>query len=234
LPTDFTAHAAPLCAATATATPFDAPSAWDGACTEANPIFVNQMCPPGTYCVQSLSIAPLTIDQAGCTGVTDPVPALSGNAAMFARACPASTSPECTALVKDCFAEPPPPGFKLCTYKDGDKLKCPAPYTEKYIFATEWIDHRTCTDCHCGVPTGSTCVSQISIYSTPGCSGVPFWSDPVTSDPGFCKNVLPAGTAFRSKEATAPVYTSGTCQPFGGNLIGWTEPVGPQTVCCLP
>jgi hypothetical protein len=240
LPTHFTAHAAPLCPATAASTPFDAPYMWDGSCTDVNPISVNKMCPPnGAFCVQSLSIAPLMIEEAQCAPVKDPTPSLTANPKVVSRACRTWKSSECSLPAKDCFVDLPPPGFSLCTYQtDDDEFECPAPYTKKSVFYHEddgYLDERKCADCKCGTPMGDSCNSQISIYSNPGCSGVPFWSNPVTSGGCVAGDIMPPGAALMSKQATEPIYTPGMCEPFGGYVYGPPLQLGkPTTVCCLP
>jgi hypothetical protein len=245
LPTAFTAHAAPLCQATATATSFNAPPMWDGSCTNANAIPGAQPCPPNNVpCVQSLSIAPLAIQQATCAAIVDEPPAPVAPSLPWrtlGQACFGHGRDNCPGG-NWCLNIAARNGFRQCIWRDGvHECDDPAatgttgrvsPYTEKFVFYQRYTDKRGCLPCECGTPLGDMCTAQLALYSNAGCAGVPFWSNPVTS--GGCIDIMPAGIALTSKEATEPIYTPGTCRPFGGDPIGSVVGDDPITACCMP
>src|SRR5262249_49919683 len=139
LPATVTASTSAMCPDNgpgATLTPFDPPSPWDGSCfAPPNPVAANQDC-GGPPCVQSLTPAPLTVNETGCTPVQATVPENTpATWGTFARACKASAYDPCNDRHGLCV--PPAPGFKSCVAHEGD-LPCPVvemnPYTEKHTF----------------------------------------------------------------------------------------------------
>jgi hypothetical protein len=54
-----------------------------------------------------------------------------------------------------------------------------------------------------------------------------------TSSGPACVSV-PAASSLGSKQASAPIYTPGACQPSGGENTGSVQPVDPFTFCCRP
>src|SRR5262249_30193643 len=152
-------------------TAFDPPSLWDGSCVAPpTPVPANQDC-GGQPCVQSLTIAPLTVNETGCAPVQDPVPAdAPATWGTFARACKAASFDKCNDQHGLCV--PVAPGFKRCAFHEGD-VPCPTaqmgPYVEKYTFYGAVDDTRSCTPCTCGAPLLSECSAEISVYEDAAC-----------------------------------------------------------------
>jgi hypothetical protein len=235
LPATITASSA-VCPGTvpgATPTPFDPPAGWDGGCTTNDAVPAGQVCDGGP-CVASITIAPLTINEMGCTPTQLPIPTNGpvswGN---FARTCRAITAGGCTG---GALCVPPlAPGFRWCVYQQGD-VSCYklGPYQDRYVFYDDYQDTRDCTSCACGAPSGSTCSASISVYTDGACASMPPLEEvTVTSAAPSCHDV-PAGSALGSKAAGPATYSPGACQPSGGDPIGAAVPINPSTICCLP
>jgi hypothetical protein len=214
-------------------TPFDPPSDWDGGCTSEGAVPSGVLC-GGVPCVRSLTIAPLTVQESGCTasasaGTT--VHAVSWST--YAVACIGNASGSCAEDGDFCAALAPVDGFRECISHDGD-VACPpySAYSDQYVFYSGADDTRSCSACACGSPAGSSCSAMISVYDDSACSSLLF-TDSITSSASACVDV-PAGSALGSKSATSPAYTPGACPPSGGEALGSVVPVMPATFCCLP
>ncbi len=211
-------------------TAFDAPAGWSGDCTAESPIPANQKC-NGVNCVQSLTIAPLTLTEAPCGVSTTPVASkLPYTWGAVAQSCHGLTSGTCAAPSEIC-APAVLPGFEQCLYQLGDR-ECPAAYSAKHVFYHGVEDTRACTPCACGEPFGSTCAAQLSVYKDSACSALSSTIG-ISSTSPTCFDVVPSGQALGSKLGTAPVYTPGACQASGGEAIGGAVPEEPATFCCL-
>ena len=126
-------------------------------------------------------------------------------------------------------------GFKVCVYAySGGDVPCPdvGPYQEKHVSYQMFEDTRGCSNCTCANPSGSSCASDVSLYTDGACSTVAA-SIAVDSSAPTCANV-PSGSALGSKSASPPGYSPGTCAPGGGAPMGAATPVMAATYCCLP
>jgi hypothetical protein len=235
LPTTLTAASSqcPGSAPGAAHTPFDAPAGWDGSCTGVSPIPANLKC-NGVICVQSLTIAPLTLTEAPCGVITEPVaeklPYTWGTVARTCRGIAygpcASPSEICTPAVA--------PGFAQCLVQKGDN-ECPSAYTDRHLLYKGFADTRACTSCACSAPVGGACTSLVSIFKDGSCAPASLVAAiSVDATNPTCLDVSPSGQALLSKIATAPVYSPGVCQVSGGEPIGEAAPEEPSTFCCLP
>jgi hypothetical protein len=213
---------------------------WTGTCTADNAIDVGKLC--GTEkCVQSLGIEPmLVVEQSQCTKV-DPPPALFSGGPPWEESVRVCVVTEAGTCPQGSLCLPPVDRVRTCVHRDGEHdeygkvHECPGSYTDKMIVYEEYHDNRSCSECSCGSPVGSTCTSQISIYSDKTCSGAPLleWTHDNQMMPPLCHPLTP-GVALGSKKATTPIYTPGKCEPSGGEPIGSVERIHPHTVCCLP
>jgi hypothetical protein len=214
-------------------TPFDAPIGWtEGVCTDENAIPAGAQC-GGAFCVESLVIEAPHVEP--CVASAD---AEVGTAPLSWEIVAQECSIEPLSR-EDCdngegCAPSPPPGFRLCLYRDGDvpELACPDPYTDQrfvvYLGAT---DTRGCSPCECGDPEGVECIAEIAVF-TDGACGVPFLPFPVpTTKPESCFD-LPEGTALGSKEGSFLVHTPGKCAPSESQPIGEVMGTAPMTLCC--
>jgi hypothetical protein len=240
IPSGFKAHAAPLCAAQATETPFAAPSGWDGSCNKESPIDAGAMCgTPAVPCVQSISIDKLTIKTESCAAGTAPTPE-QPYFELEAHTCKVGYRGVCDNGSLWCLPAPDPfpGGFRLCVSSIHDVTgeSCPAAYPDgPYVFYKEGklTDSREC-DCTCGDPAGSKCTALVSVYEDDACTQTAFLSNMVdSSDPNPpCWNA-PSGVAVGSKEITVPMYHLGTCEPKGEKR-GDVDAGPPTTFCCTP
>jgi hypothetical protein len=215
-------------------TPFDPPTGWDGGCTTADAVVAGASCAAGP-CVQSLTLAPLSLDEGPCVPTAlpahdDPTPRW----AAFARTCRGFPVGACADWGAVC-APPPAAGFRVCVLQAGD-VACPdpasGPYQERHVAFGGFTDTRSCSPCTCGSPAGGACAALVS-YFTDGACGAPLGSATVTAAGASCAD-LPAGAALGSKSAGPPGYTPGACQPAGGEPLGAATPVSPVTLCCIP
>jgi hypothetical protein len=211
-------------------TSFDAPAAWDGSCTTASSIPANQKC-NGVNCVQSLTIAPLTLTETSCAVSMEPVPSkLPTLWGAVARTCRGSAMGSCASPAEGC-APPAQAGFEQCLLQYGDR-DCPSTYPVRYLFYYGLEDTRGCTPCACSVPVGSNCTALISAYSDSACSTLVVAAS-IDALGSACLDIMPSGLALGSKLATATVYSPGVCEVSGGEPVGKAVPAEPTTFCCL-
>jgi hypothetical protein len=219
-----------------THTSFDPPASWGGTCTPANAISAGKLC-NGVPCVQSVTIAPLTLSQSGCLPIepvnVQPPPTWK----TFARACVRDKfSGNCAKENEVCVPPSSRADFKVCALKEGDptKLECPAGYPDRSVFYQSFLDVRSCSPCTCGAPIGSTCTGSISIFNNDACSNVPLVvSAAIDAIGSQCLDVKPVGAGLLSKSASAPVFTSGTCVAEGGEPKQKALPDIATVICCL-
>ncbi|MFS8071133.1 MAG: hypothetical protein ACMG6S_32595 [Byssovorax sp.] len=232
LPPWITADSQPLCSGNSTT--FDAPAGWTGACTAANAIPAGKLC-NGVPCVQSLSIAPLTMNESGCSPSVAPPPSKTPEPATWSTAalvCVGKPSGLCADPGEACapVVPDPLPGFLVCIIRDGDRT-CPEGWPDKHVFFDHVNDDRTCSPCACSTPSGSSCAGSISVFKDSDCSVPLPLTLPLDATGPSCSSI-PAGSALGSKAAGPVTYTPGTCQPTGGEALGATTPAEPSTFCC--
>jgi hypothetical protein len=214
-----------------THTSFDAPAPWSGDCNTENPIPANQKC-NGVNCVQSLTVAPLTLTEGPCAVSTTPVASkLPHTWGSVAQSCHGLTSGSCATPSEIC-APAALPGFAQCLVRYGNR-ECPGAYPDKHVFYYGFEDTRACTPCACSEPMGGTCTAQLSVYKDNACSALSSTVGLSSASP-TCFDVVPSGQALGSKLATPPVYAPGACQVSGGEAVGDAVPREPSTFCCLP
>ena len=222
-----------------THTSFDPPTKWEGSCTAANSIPPAKLC-DGVPCVQSITIAPLTMTQGGCVPI-EPVNVQATPVwKTFARACIHSKIiSECGPNAEVCAPPAPGPEFKTCVLYRGkpSKVTCPSAYPGRSVFYEGLIDDtRACKSCACGAPEGSTCTGSIGLFSDAACGsplGLPTF--PVDATGPACFDIKPAGPALGSKAASEPLFTPGTCKASGGKPQNDAsgDPEIATVFCCL-
>ena len=207
-------------------TSFDPPASWDGTCTDANAIPAGKLC-GGAPCVQSVTIAPLTLTQGGCLPIHEPPQGPPPTWKTFARACSNASFPSaCGSNASVCAPPAPGPDFKICVHYRGkpSKITCPSEYPDKHVFYPS--PDPLCSPCACEEPTGSTCSGSISLFQNGTCGAPPVASASIDAKGPTCVNV-PPGSALGSAEASAPSYSAGSCAPSGGAPES-------RVFCCLP
>lgn len=229
LPATVTVSASPVCPGEAgdAGAPVDPPSAWDGGCT-TNDEIAAAPCDGGPCLATVGPMAPL---DGGCAPVQPVVPrVITWTAVAFA--CAGDTNHGACVDPSTICVPPPPPKFSVCVSRDGDDaiVECPAGYPQRSVFYLGGDDNRGCSPCECGPPQGDACSSLVSIYADDACS-VQTGAVTAGSSGPVCVSV-PADSPPGSRQASAPVYTPGTCQPSGGEPTGSIEPQYPVTVCC--
>ncbi len=204
---------------------FDPPADWTGTCTAENSIPPGKLC-GGVPCVQSVTSAPLTMNQGGCLPVTAPnvKPPLASK--IFARACGLGLGPGCTASPGVCKPAAPGPEFKQCVSYAGESglSKCPPEFPNRNVFYPEPTP--SCTPCACDAPIGSSCFGSMQVSAKSTCSA-PLLPTILLYEEGATCVDLPPGSALGSKSATDPDYSPGKCEPSGGKPIG-------MVFCCQP
>jgi hypothetical protein len=123
-------------------------------------------------------------------------------------------------------------GFSICVSLEGDDsvITCPTQYPVRRVYYLAGEDDRGCSPCECSPPQGDSCSSLVSIYADDACSE-PVGAVQAESSGPTCVSV-PAGSPVGSKQASAPTYTPGMCQPSGGEMTGSVKPNHPYTICC--
>lgn len=234
LPSVITASAAVCPGDGAIFTPTDPPAGWDGSCSTNHPVAADALC-AGSPCVQSVTFGALSVTESCAPSVVSAPEIAPPTWHRFVRSCRTYSLAACPTHGLVCVP-PPPPGYHVCVYIPGDadcSKAALAPYTEKHLFYDTFSDSRSCTACACGPPVGSSCTSEVTLYSDDACTSLPVASVLADALHPLCLDVIP-GSALGSKSATAPVYTPGPCMPSGGEPTGSAEPVFPSTFCCLP
>lgn len=231
-PLSFFTSSKPCGDASGMTTPFDGPPAWDGSCTANDCISPDPSC-VHPMSVQSLTSAPLVLSEQGCTpssAVAQDSTAPSWTTAVLAcRGTP--TSGLLCSAGQMCVQAAAPPDFALCIYQKSD-ASCPDSYPEKHLVYAGFDDQRSCSDCACGAPLGSSCKATLSVFQDGICS-LPFSTATVGSSARACFDLVPADPPLGSKTVTALIYEPGSCSPSGGAALGKIEATGPSTFCCL-
>jgi hypothetical protein len=232
LPETVTVSASLSCPGDADAgTPFNPPTAWDGGCT-TNDAIAAVDCDGGPCLATAGPIAPIG---ASCKPTQSVVPKIVTwtNAAF---ACGGGTN---TGACEDpgavCVAAPStlPAGFSICLSTNGDDptVQCPTGYPFWIVYYLGGDDSRACADCDCSPPQGDSCSdSLVSLYIDDACT-TKVGAVTATSSGPMCVSI-PNSSPLGSKQASASVYSPGTCQPSGGGPIGSVEPKHPVTFCC--
>lgn len=231
LPATITAQSQFLC--TGVATSFDPPPGWTGACTSVNAIPAGQLC-GGSPCAYSIGMAPLTLNESGCTPTVVNPPVSPPAWTTKASTCVGEIVGTCTSPGEICapVLPPPPPGFTICIGTSGDRT-CPVEFSEKHVFYDHFDDSRACSACACSTPTGGSCTGKISIFNDGDCSSQIDIVTITSTAPSFCFS-LPPGAALASKSSGPLTHTPGTCAASGGEAMGTAVPVEPSTFCCRP
>jgi hypothetical protein len=213
-------------------TSFDPPASWTGACAATNAIPAGKLC-GGVPCVQSVTIAPLTVSESSCLPIETPniSPPPWGT---FARACTnAGSPPRCSTADALCVPAAPGPEFKQCIATIGNPAfwNCPATYPEKSVFYSDFVDNRSCSPCSCGAAEGGTCVGSIGLFTDPAC-GAPLIGPTIAIDAVGPKCLdVPQGSALGSKSASEPTYKPGSC-PITGGEKGQIDANLTWVICC--
>jgi hypothetical protein len=217
-------------------TSFDPPASWGGTCTASNAIPTGKLC-GGVPCVQSVTIAPLTLTQGGCLPIEPANVQAPPVWKTFARACsPMTSTAGCGTEGGACAPRAPSSKFRICTHDRGkpSELPCPAAYPDRSIFYKDFVDGRTCEPCTCGAPEGSTCTASIGLFSDGACGAplvVPIFSIDATGP--ACFDINPTGPALGSKSASEPTFTHGTCKASGGKPTGEASGDVATVFCCI-
>lgn len=207
---------------------FDPPNDWTGTCTAENTVPAGTLC-GSVACVQSVTIAPLTMKQGGCLPIETPSVKPPPPSA-FARACGLGLAPSCTQSTGVCVPAAPGPEFKQCigfrldSQGESGLSKCPPSYPNRNVFYKG--DPLSCTPCACDAPVGSHCTGSLDLSAKSACNPPLVPTIYLDAKEATCVD-LPPGSALGSKSATEPDYSPGKCQPSGGKPLG-------TVFCCQP
>ena len=214
-------------------TDFSPPPAWNGACTSANAIAAGAACNGGP-CVKSLTVAPLTLTESGCAPRLSAPPKESPAPSWQSSAVMCSLGP-CDGGKRVCApkADAKPSTWETCLAFAGDEATCSDPYPVRHVVYDSFKDSRTCGTCACDPPSGSYCVSVLSVSEGAACkSPAALPGTLITSQAQpFCFD-LPAGVALGSKMMAAPSYTPGSCETLTKEGSGEVTKQGAVTLCC--
>jgi len=231
VPETISVNASPVCPSDEgdAGVPFDPPSAWDGGCTTNDAIAAIE-CDGGPCAVTVGPMIP--VDECVPNELVIPKLVTWG---FTAYECAGKTNDgACAGPGEVCTPAPPtPPGkFNICVSRQGDDsfVMCPAGYPVRSVFYLAGDDKRGCAPCECEAPKGSACSSLVSLYSDDACT-MQVGSVTAMSSSSMCVDV-PADSPLRSKQASAPIYTPGSCEPIGGGATGSVQTIDPYTFCC--
>ncbi|MGK3996419.1 hypothetical protein [Sorangium sp. So ce1024] len=114
-------------------------------------------------------VPPLPIPESSLASVTYPPPT-------FAPCTPSPTPdppPIDGIFVRVCEAgqakDTPPPGWSYCLPPKDDGT-CQPEFPIRREFSTPGPDHRTCSPCECGPPSGGTCSTRVTLYGDAHCA----------------------------------------------------------------
>ena len=206
----------------------DPAAGWEGVCSPDGALPADLLC-SGVSCIQSLSIPPLGV--APCDAIAGPAaPFPDPTWGRMARECKIEPlSDEGCAAGRVCVP-PPPEGFSLCLYAEGEPFACPPDYPARTVFYRSAEDDRGCEECACSPPEGAQCMAFLSTFSDVACAS-PVVAVLVTADEPSCQDV-PTGTALGSAEASMVTDLPGSCTSSGGAPFGGVTPADPFTLCC--
>lgn len=215
-------------------TSFDAPTNWDGMCSNNSAIPKDKLC-GGVPCVRSITISPPIIEEKPCTPHTEgavDLPVLKawngGERWPVGRAC-MSDKPAPTCSGQGCAAKNS--AFGPCIMREGDQV-CPDGWTgERHLLYGHIEDSRECTPCGCDEPKGGTCQVKWRTFSDSTCSTENAAGDIYANMISACHDYMP-GVALAGKTAALIDYTKGSCAPTGGESTGALALQQPHTVCC--
>ncbi len=171
LPETLTASSDACNTSSGTQSKFGPPAGWDGSCTADNAIQAGAKCNGGP-CVKSLTVAPLTLTETGCTPhateeMSEPASPAWKTTAIMCQ--PRSCGGEESACIPEAGSSPL--GWETCIATSGEGLECPSPYAVKHVFYAHFQDQRTCSECTCAPPAGSQCISTLAVYQDSACKG---------------------------------------------------------------
>jgi hypothetical protein len=135
---------------------------------------------------------------------------------------------------KTCVPKPSAPFVPgTCIGKAGDQT-CPAPFTKKHLYYTDFDDSRGCTSCTCGSPSGGACDISISLFTDAACTAA---NQVVTFSAGTCTDLTGNPTLNGRTNTVASQPQGASCTPDKASSTV-TGTVGQRTstattFCCL-
>jgi len=240
LTTDITIRAGTCDNVIASTIPFGDPQGWDGSCTNADALPVDEKCPVGssTLCAQSVAVGKLPGPTTeSCAVTTHPVPnfTTSKDWKTGVISCRGNVNETACGEGSACVRDLPLPWLQ-CIWRAGKHQVCPLEYDWDRFWTypeTAIIDDRKCTKCECGAPVGSACVGTLRLYDDATCTSQSSQID-VASYGDQCTNLYPPGKAIGAKAIPDLHYIPGECLASGGGATGSAKEDDSQaiTFCC--
>jgi hypothetical protein len=213
---------------------FDAPEAWDGACSAGYAVAPGAMC-NGEPCVASLTAEiPIAVSTACGVKSPPPPPPVKSSWISFVRACGGEYPQFCGSPGEMCAPKPlapPPEGYDLCVHRPGDH-PCPRGWSRRQIYHRSMGGDWSCSACDCSAPIGASCMAAVSVFSDSECSSMLDFHVVSSDDAALCRD-LSIGVGLGSKSAEIVTSDPGACDPIGGIVVGEVEPIEPETFCCM-
>ena len=130
------------------------PLPWSPQCSAVDAAPGGQMC-SGHACNQSIYVALPTVSGGMCNANGGMLQKQAASWQTAAAGCGGVHAAGCT-NGKKCMPKGMVPfNYTACIGKAGDQT-CPAPFTKKHTYYTDFDDTRGCTKCNCESPTGGT------------------------------------------------------------------------------
>jgi hypothetical protein len=120
-----------------------------------------------------------------------------------------------------------------CIFHLGADVACPAgAYTERSVFFSDIKDSRSCTACSCGLPTGISCATRISVFGPPpgNCSGEPLRTFDTDDSCADLRSIGAQEDGFQF--VAGEPAGEGSCAP-SGTESGEVTTENPFTACCI-
>lgn len=140
--------------------------------------------------------------------------------------------------IGSCVARPKAPfAQRFCIYQRGD-LSCPAgSYSDRSVYFGGVNDTRTCTECACTPPSGTSCTGTLKLFTDLSCGA----DETNLSSVSECSALAPDPTppappylTLRSVLYNGSPGSDGSCSTQSSRAEGGVWQTDPLTVCCTP
>jgi hypothetical protein len=210
------------------------PLPWTPACSDVDSAPGGLSNCPGGACNKSIVVALPSVSGGSCMANGGMLMKQMPSWQTAATACGGTHAAGCTGGKKCMPKGMAPFNFAACIGKAGDQT-CPAPFTKKHTYFTDFDDSRGCSTCSCGMPLGGVCDVTLSFYGTAACSGSVVGT--ILAGASQCVD-LTGNPAVAGRSATISVAPNGaTCSPdnTSSTVTGSVVPRASTetTFCCF-
>jgi hypothetical protein len=194
---------------------------------------VNGTCTLGGTlpCNLAIRVDQTTVSGGSCTPSQPPMPL----PLLWSKLALACRQPSGASLGQGCSGGqvcapkvPAPFQPNLCVKLPGETVSCPALFPNKHVYYEGFNDARSCGDCSCSNPAGSSCSTTIQFFTDNICSPGALLKEVA---PGTCGD-LSNNPGISGRKAVGTQISPGSCAASGGLVSGAAGPAGGSTFCC--